>query len=154
MCNLFFARPNSLLFGVWGENIHFRCFCKQKNRKIGTTIFSHFPAMESSMLKNSKWCRWGGYDYPNQAMFRKARPCWKLGSKVSTLPTPFISRLQHGYLVGGWTNPSEKYATVTLNHETQVSGWKCQKIFELPPPRKCISGPKKIGESKIRKWAT
>lgn len=47
-----------LRFG--GENIHFRCFCKQKNRKIGTTIFSHFPAMESSMLKNSKWCPVGG----------------------------------------------------------------------------------------------
>ena len=28
------------------------------------------------------------------------------------------------YLVGGWTNPSEKYAKVKLDHFRQFSGWK------------------------------
>ena len=39
------------------------------------------------------------------------------------------------FLVGGWTNPSEEYATVKLDHFPQFSGWKLKKIFELPPPR-------------------
>ena len=38
-----------------------------------------------------------------------------------------------GLLVGGWTNPFEKYAR-QIESFPQGSGWKFQKIFELPPP--------------------
>ena len=38
------------------------------------------------------------------------------------------------YLVGGWTNPFEKYAEGKLDHETPGIGVKIPKIFELPPP--------------------
>ncbi len=37
-------------------------------------------------------------------------------------------------LVGGWTNPSEKYDR-QIGSFPQFSGWKYIKIFELPPPR-------------------
>ena len=44
----------------------------------------------------------------------------------------FFSKTLH--LVGGWTNPSEKYARQIGNHLPQFSGWKFKKMFELPPP--------------------
>ena len=39
-------------------------------------------------------------------------------------------------LVGGWTNPSEKYATVKMGiyESSPIFGVKIPKIFELPPP--------------------
>ena len=37
------------------------------------------------------------------------------------------------YLVGGWTNPSEKYANVKMGGNLpQFSGWQISKMFELP----------------------
>ena len=42
-------------------------------------------------------------------------------------------------LVGGWTNPFEKHATIKMaSSSPKVRGWivNCSKICELPPPRK------------------
>ena len=41
-------------------------------------------------------------------------------------------------LVGGWTNPSQKYAR-QIGSFPEVSGWK-EKIFELPPPMVFFGG--------------
>ena len=51
------------------------------------------------------------------------------------------------WLVGGFSHPSEKYATVKLDHETPIFGVKIPKIFELPPPRLERS---KLGERSCR----
>ena len=40
-------------------------------------------------------------------------------------------------LVGGWTNPSEKYYLVKMGSSSPMFGVNI-KIFELPPPRKSI----------------
>ena len=38
-------------------------------------------------------------------------------------------------LVAGWTNPFEKYARQIGFIVPKFSGWKFQKLFELPPPK-------------------
>ncbi len=53
-------------------------------------------------------------------------------------------------LVGGWTNPSQKYAR-QIGSFPQFSGWKFQKYFK-PPPR-LPSTPVTFLGSKIIMWA-
>ena len=45
-----------------------------------------------------------------------------------------LSQKVTSWWVGGWTNPIEKYAR-QIGSYPQGSGWKFQKLFELPPPR-------------------
>ena len=47
---------------------------------------------------------------------------------------PFRANLP--YLVGGWTNPSEKYySSKWVSSSSPIFGVKNTKIFELPPPK-------------------
>ena len=39
-------------------------------------------------------------------------------------------------LVGGWTNPSEKYARQKMGSSSPIFEVEIPNIFELPPPRK------------------
>ena len=48
---------------------------------------------------------------------------------------PLPKGVSSSLLVGGFTNPSEKYARQNMDHETPIFGVKPPKIFELPPPR-------------------
>ena len=50
--------------------------------------------------------------------------------KPSILWYPYFWKHPINHLVGGWTNPSEKYAQVKLDHETPGIGMKIQKMFE------------------------
>ena len=73
----------------------------------------------------------------------------KAGSRIEISWSCFFSSkknddLTKGILVGGWTNPTEKYATVKLDHESPIFGVNNCKIFELPPPR-ILSVSKQIG---------
>ena len=52
-----------------------------------------------------------------------------------TLKSQEIFIMSNQLLVGGWTNPSEKYAQVKLDSSSPRFGVKIPKIFELPPPR-------------------
>ena len=65
---------------------------------------------------------------------KKTRSLSCLGSQVEFWG---VYRVQweatNGILVGGF-NPSQKYAP-QIGSFPQGSGWKYQKIFELPPPR-------------------
>ena len=48
---------------------------------------------------------------------------------------------QDQLLVGGWTNPFEKYATVKLGSSFSQIGMNINKKYELPPPRIDITLP-------------
>ena len=45
----------------------------------------------------------------------------------------YIFDLSNSELVGGWTNPFEKYESVKLDHETPRFGVKIKKYFFKPP---------------------
>ena len=53
---------------------------------------------------------------------------------VFTIPKKVTSRIARVYLVGGWTNPFEKYARQN-GFIFRLTGVKSTKTFELPPPR-------------------
>ena len=155
-CKLSRLEKGSLLFLVliilqeglvhifWGESTR-RPQCGSFPLKMNgwnlTCIF-HAPA----------FCRWFQPNWKNMLVkvgiispdfevkiptkiLKKPPPRW-LQDGLHEVNNPLII---NGLLVGGWTNPFEKYGSKWV-HLPQFSGWKFQKIFELPPPGLKIHG--------------
>ena len=97
--------------------------CIHTNAKIRSSK-NHLTTscLKSRMLSSTKFSHLHGFWQP-----KNLRSCCWLSVKKKwsslKLTASFPLKIGHPFLVGGF-NPSEKYATVKLDHFPKISGWK------------------------------
>ena len=119
--------------------------------KFGILIWPNWNNSSPTYIYRSIFLKIAG-DFPCQkATFWGLRSCFRSRANLSWFyPTKSTKPSFYSMsIVGGWTNPFEKYARQNGNLP-QFSGWK-QKIFELPPPR-CVTIPTLPEAAPISPW--
>ena len=101
-------------------------FALQTLLKPFMTDFTHFEGYSETNSKPTMRCR-----------RRRLKPVSNWNFQRPGCPVPWHQNFTNMNLVGGWTNPSEKYVQVKWESFPQGSGWKFQK-YSKPQPGEII----------------